>query len=637
MNQWIQAFTRIFFPFTLLLAATSLTFAEWSLLPGPSSSSPVNMTASSSLLLMPDSSLVLIVLDQGEPTPAFHLKRFDMNGDLLNEGISPLSSLDLEPPIQTAVIDTTVFAVGINATVNPPSGHGQDILIRTFDLAFDQVGSLLIIHEGDDSLSAMIGLGSSHVAMTGVLDGPEGRAFVQTVSVDGLLDWGWEDTLSSHLTSRGLDMLWDPVHGFVTLLRFTTALEQKVALVRMGTPVEWIYMNPDHQFPFRKGKMILGGVYDSSIYYCGFDPIGDASGYIIGSYDNRMDYGWETEGEANAGNLSLLPRFGMVHAEGVLNVLVVSDQPAPGWSDQYIVEIEWTPPSDMQTFEIGGNAVLSTPTNGAVLLGSSITRIGRDGSSYYTVPLDGEAVEGVRLNDSVFVALMREETTPDHFTHTLQWYTEHFENLPPDAPVPLEPENGGIVDLQEDFWAAMRWRTPNDPDPETEVETQVVLQVQRFQRPDTLFTISGLPDTSLVIRFLDNNAGVPLDHIQGAIWTLRFISQGDTVEMDEPWSFTIQSTAVAETPLPVSFAFDLYPNPFNSSARVRISLPEPTNLRVSLVNMLGQEVFSQPFHRYAAGTHTLSLNPSLSSGVYLLRIQDDSGHTLAAHRAILIQ
>lgn len=79
---------------------------------------------------------------------------------------------------------------------------------------------------------------------------------------------------------------------------------------------------------------------------------------------------------------------------------------------------------------------------------------------------------------------------------------------------------------------------------------------------------------------------------------------------------------------PTEFALsNPWPNPFNSSVAVRVSLPEASDVRVSLFNMLGQRVRDLHYGSLSAGHHTLHWNGrsdsgvDVSSGQYFLRLR----------------
>ncbi|MBZ0264862.1 T9SS type A sorting domain-containing protein [bacterium] len=70
---------------------------------------------------------------------------------------------------------------------------------------------------------------------------------------------------------------------------------------------------------------------------------------------------------------------------------------------------------------------------------------------------------------------------------------------------------------------------------------------------------------------------------------------------------------------------DVYPNPFNSSCTIDFSLSETSLVKLSIFNLLGQEVFTEQ-RRYTYGRHGYSLNASkhdlaMSNGIYFLVMQ----------------
>lgn len=65
-----------------------------------------------------------------------------------------------------------------------------------------------------------------------------------------------------------------------------------------------------------------------------------------------------------------------------------------------------------------------------------------------------------------------------------------------------------------------------------------------------------------------------------------------------------------------------YPNPFNPTTNVTFSIPEASEVRIDVFNMLGQRVGVIASDRFTEGDHTLIFDGSgLSSGVYLYRIE----------------
>ncbi len=79
-----------------------------------------------------------------------------------------------------------------------------------------------------------------------------------------------------------------------------------------------------------------------------------------------------------------------------------------------------------------------------------------------------------------------------------------------------------------------------------------------------------------------------------------------------------------------------YPNPFNSTATVRFDVPQPSPVRLTLYNLLGQEVQVISNRTYNAGQHVVHLNgTSLASGVYFVSL--DTGVQSRVRRLILLK
>ncbi len=74
--------------------------------------------------------------------------------------------------------------------------------------------------------------------------------------------------------------------------------------------------------------------------------------------------------------------------------------------------------------------------------------------------------------------------------------------------------------------------------------------------------------------------------------------------------------------LPIGFALEQsFPNPFNSSTLIKYSLPIEGRVRLSVYNMLGQELATLVNETQSAGHKSVSFNASnLSSGIYTYRL-----------------
>jgi hypothetical protein len=79
-----------------------------------------------------------------------------------------------------------------------------------------------------------------------------------------------------------------------------------------------------------------------------------------------------------------------------------------------------------------------------------------------------------------------------------------------------------------------------------------------------------------------------------------------------------------------------YPNPFNPATRINFSLPVASNVRLSVYNILGQQVALLVNGNLSAGQHSVQFNGrNLASGVYIYRLE--AGSFVAQHKMVLLK
>jgi len=68
-----------------------------------------------------------------------------------------------------------------------------------------------------------------------------------------------------------------------------------------------------------------------------------------------------------------------------------------------------------------------------------------------------------------------------------------------------------------------------------------------------------------------------------------------------------------------------YPNPFNPSTTINFTIPQATNVTLTVYNVLGQRVATLVNQRMSSGTHSVQFDASrLSSGMYIYRVEAGS-------------
>ncbi len=114
---------------------------------------------------------------------------------------------------------------------------------------------------------------------------------------------------------------------------------------------------------------------------------------------------------------------------------------------------------------------------------------------------------------------------------------------------------------------------------------------------------------------------------QGVVYTshdFTFYKGAPTVSEFASWGLneTVYSatTATTDPSVPSEFAMHTaYPNPFNPSTTVAVSLPSTSELTVRVTNVNGREVATLANGTYNAGDHSLNFNAQgLASGLYFI-------------------
>jgi hypothetical protein len=118
----------------------------------------------------------------------------------------------------------------------------------------------------------------------------------------------------------------------------------------------------------------------------------------------------------------------------------------------------------------------------------------------------------------------------------------------------------------------------------------------------------------------------------GRTYTLLFADTGEAV-------YGVNPVASEDTPSAPGRRLRLsgHPNPFSGSAEIAFPLPAPGVARLAVYDVLGREVAVLADGRFDAGDHAVRLDgTNLPSGVYLVRIEDESGAG-ATHRVTLVR
>jgi hypothetical protein len=149
------------------------------------------------------------------------------------------------------------------------------------------------------------------------------------------------------------------------------------------------------------------------------------------------------------------------------------------------------------------------------------------------------------------------------------------------------------------------------------------------------------PDTTTAI--VKRNSTVPAGGIDNI--ALEFGGDGlcvrlifDEICLSSTYAgLTTTDVPANTTGLPERFTLSQnYPNPFNPSTNISYALPQSQNVRLSVFNVLGQEVAVLVNGVQDAGVHNVTFDgKGLTSGVYFYRLQ--SNENVATLKMMLLK
>ncbi|HSL89899.1 MAG TPA: T9SS type A sorting domain-containing protein [Ignavibacteriaceae bacterium] len=99
---------------------------------------------------------------------------------------------------------------------------------------------------------------------------------------------------------------------------------------------------------------------------------------------------------------------------------------------------------------------------------------------------------------------------------------------------------------------------------------------------------------------------------------------------DGSFSFNLVTSIDEEGQLPSGYNItNNFPNPFNPTTRLGVTLPVDGNVMVNIYNILGQKVSEGMQEYFTAGTHYLDIELyGLASGIYIAHISIDEKYTV---------
>jgi len=128
------------------------------------------------------------------------------------------------------------------------------------------------------------------------------------------------------------------------------------------------------------------------------------------------------------------------------------------------------------------------------------------------------------------------------------------------------------------------------------------------------------------------------EYTSGDLKYAASLTSSDSKVVGDPFWFTGTQTGIKKvTGVPHVYSLSQnYPNPFNPSTVINFSLEKPSNVTLSIYNVLGQKVASVVNSFMQAGSYTYQFDASkLASGVYIYRIE--AGTFVSAKKMILMK
>jgi aminopeptidase N len=161
------------------------------------------------------------------------------------------------------------------------------------------------------------------------------------------------------------------------------------------------------------------------------------------------------------------------------------------------------------------------------------------------------------------------------------------------------------------------WLQPGVP-----MASQVSIRVRQIQTNAPIFRMPLLLTVTL-----------PSETVQQQVWfdqqdqtnVLSFAGnvQSATLSPNQPLLYA-QWDAAQEPEVPHSFVLgEVYPNPFNSVARLPLELNTESHVRAEVFDVNGRHVLTLADERMTAGKHelTFAAGPTMASGVYLIHVE----------------
>ncbi|MCL4306049.1 T9SS type A sorting domain-containing protein [bacterium] len=201
----------------------------------------------------------------------------------------------------------------------------------------------------------------------------------------------------------------------------------------------------------------------------------------------------------------------------------------------------------------------------------------------------------------------------------------HVRKIRPDSTLAfnlLGPDSGSALTTPTGHFS---WEAALDPDSADEV----IFYCLFFQNEDSISLIDTIWGTSSNVTFTDHPFIQESDTVR---WWVVANSRYPVMQRQsrQTWTFVNWNVSADPVPyVPAQFTFDrAYPNPFNTVVTLEYSLPQATNVNLSVFDITGRVVALLASGVEAPGSHTVrwdgtSDGAPVSTGVYFARLSAD--------------
>ncbi len=161
---------------------------------------------------------------------------------------------------------------------------------------------------------------------------------------------------------------------------------------------------------------------------------------------------------------------------------------------------------------------------------------------------------------------------------------------------------------------------------------------------DSLATAGGFNDAVYSPSNHDRILIEPIMHDNDGSWEGNVqtspLNNDNAWQTPGVWNYTFvgdNTVSIGDVETPANYSLsNNYPNPFNPSTMISYEIPTAEQVRLSIYNVLGQEVMVLVNDVQTAGAHTVQFQAgTLASGIYMYRLE--AGSFTSTHKMILMK